>query len=95
MQEVRFVFLLAVSLLTAIAIGPRCASADDVPRITKDELKSMLDDPKVVILDVIREEDWKLSERKIRGAVRESIRPSCSTAHDPRNTRVPVWRKSS
>jgi rhodanese-related sulfurtransferase len=72
MQKVRLVLLLGVGLLGAITIGPTCASADDVPRITKDELKSMLDDPKVVILDVIREEDWKLSERKIRGAVRES-----------------------
>jgi rhodanese-related sulfurtransferase len=71
-QRVRCVFLLGVSLLGAITIRPTYASADDVPRITKDELKSKLDDPNVVILDVIREEDWKLSERKIKGAVRES-----------------------
>jgi rhodanese-related sulfurtransferase len=71
MKRVRFVFFLAVSL-GAITVGPACASAADVPRITKEELKSMLGDPNVVILDVMREEDWKLSERKIKGAVHES-----------------------
>jgi rhodanese-related sulfurtransferase len=39
-----------------------------IPRITKEELKTKLDDPMVVILDVRRGTDWNASEFKIPGA---------------------------
>ena len=48
--------------------------ASDAPRIAKDELKSMLDDPGVVVIDVRAYTDWILSAEKIRGAVREDYR---------------------
>jgi rhodanese-related sulfurtransferase len=47
------------------------AIAAEVPRMTKEELKSRLDDPDVVIVDVRIGKDWKGSEFKIKGAVRE------------------------
>ena len=47
------------------------ARAADVPRITKEELKSKLGDRDIVILDVRRSGDWKASSSKVRGAVRE------------------------
>ncbi len=47
------------------------AKSGDVPRMTKDELKAMLDNPDLVILDVRAEGDWKDSDSKIKGAVRE------------------------
>ncbi len=43
----------------------------DIPGITKEELKSMLDDPDVVILDVRGAKQWEASGRKIKGAVWE------------------------
>jgi hypothetical protein len=46
----------------------------DVPRITKEELKSMLGNPDVVILDVRGSNSWKASEKKIKGAVWEDPR---------------------
>jgi rhodanese-related sulfurtransferase len=42
-----------------------------IPRVTKEELKLMLDRPDVIIVDVRVEEEWKKSEWKIKGAVRE------------------------
>ncbi len=36
--------------------------------VTKEELKPMLDDPDLVILDVRSGKDWKSSEFKIKGA---------------------------
>jgi rhodanese-related sulfurtransferase len=45
--------------------------ATEPPRITKEELKQHLGDPKVVIVDVRAGGDWKKSDRKISGAVRE------------------------
>ena len=44
---------------------------DSVPRISKEELKAMLDNPGVVIIDVRVGEDWKMADLRIKGAVRE------------------------
>jgi rhodanese-related sulfurtransferase len=38
--------------------------------MTKEELKTQLDSPDIVILDVRTGGDWKTSEFKIKGAVR-------------------------
>jgi len=46
--------------------------AEDAKRIAKEELKNMLSDPSVSIVDVRSEVDWKGSRFKIKGAVRES-----------------------
>ena len=42
----------------------------DAPLITKEELKPILSDADVVILDVRQGRDWSSSEFKIQGAVR-------------------------
>jgi len=39
--------------------------------MTKEELKSVLGNPDVIIIDVRESEDYKRSEFKIQGAVRE------------------------
>jgi len=57
--------------IAATAMLLSTALAADVPRITKEELKSRLGDRDVVILDVRRSGDWKASSSKIQGAVRE------------------------
>jgi rhodanese-related sulfurtransferase len=46
------------------------AMAAEVPKMTKEELKTKLGDPHVVIVDVRAGKDWKGSEFKIKGAVR-------------------------
>ncbi|UCF85519.1 MAG: hypothetical protein JSV50_07765 [Desulfobacteraceae bacterium] len=60
--------LASVAILCVLA---QSAIAAEVPRMTKEELKSRLDDPDVVIVDVRIGKDWKGSEFKIKGAVRE------------------------
>jgi hypothetical protein len=47
------------------------AKAADVPRMTTDELKAMLGNADLVILDVRAKKDWKDSDTKIQGAIRE------------------------
>ena len=42
-----------------------------VPRMTKEELKSLLGNPDVAILDVRIAGEWKRGDLKIMGAVRE------------------------
>ena len=60
-----------IGLLTAILIITGLAASSAVAGVglmTKDDLKPMLDDPGVVILDVRSGKDWKSSEFKIKGA---------------------------
>ena len=52
------------------------------PRMTKEELKSMLGQPDVVVVDVRVAEEWKKSEWKIKGAVREDPEKDIKTWAD-------------
>lgn len=65
--------LLIAPLLIFFVIGilATFAKAADVPRMTKDELKPMLGSPDLVILDVRANQDWKDSDSKVKGAIRE------------------------
>ena len=60
-----------VVIFFAVGILATFARSADVPRMKKDELKAMLGNPDVVILDVRLEGDWKDDHLKIKGAVRE------------------------
>jgi rhodanese-related sulfurtransferase len=44
--------------------------ADNVPRMSIEQLNEILDNPNLVLLDVRTEKDWGKSDRKIVGAVR-------------------------
>jgi hypothetical protein len=66
--------------VVGVSAEPITAAATDVPRITKEELKSMLGNPDVIVLDVRSDSDWKASDQKILGAVRENPNVSESWA---------------
>jgi hypothetical protein len=56
------------------------------PRITKEELKSTLGSPEVIVVDVRLSDEWKKSEWKIESAVREDPEKFKSWAdHYPRD----------
>jgi rhodanese-related sulfurtransferase len=65
--------------LVVMKILASMAMAQEIPKITKEEVKAMLDDTEVIIVDVRLGGDWDGSKSKIKGAVRE----------DPRN--VSSW----
>jgi rhodanese-related sulfurtransferase len=44
-----------------------------VPKISKEELKTLLGNPDVIIIDVRLERDWRSSSLKIKGAVWEDF----------------------
>jgi hypothetical protein len=46
--------------------------AVDAPRITKEQLRSMLGSPDVIVLDVLVQEQWEISDQKIPGALHEN-----------------------
>jgi rhodanese-related sulfurtransferase len=67
--------MISVIVLAAwVGVNTPAFGASDAPRMPKDELKSMLDSPEVVVIDVRSYTDWLLSRDKIRGAVREDYR---------------------
>jgi rhodanese-related sulfurtransferase len=71
MRKKTFALLGALFLLMATMLSSMDSLATEPPRITKEELKKRLGDPKVVIVDVRAGRDWSKSDRKISGAVRE------------------------
>jgi hypothetical protein len=65
---------LKILLLVALMAGlTAIASAADIPRVTPEELKTMLGNPDLIIIDVRIERDWKASESKVKGAVWEDF----------------------
>jgi hypothetical protein len=68
----RVTAILAVAFTwAAVGQGLTTARADDVPRMTKEELRARLGAPELVILDLRIGRDWQASDLKIKGAVRE------------------------
>jgi hypothetical protein len=72
MMRSRFSSYLRVLIVIAIfGISLVPARAVEVPRISIDELRTMLGNPDVLIIDVRAPGSWEASERKISGAIRE------------------------
>jgi rhodanese-related sulfurtransferase len=67
----RLFLILGLILSLSLALGFTLALAKDVPRMTVEELKGLLDNPEVVIIDVRTDRDWDNSTQKIKGAGRE------------------------
>jgi len=62
---------LAIALIaTAWIFSASGFAAEDAPRIAKEEVKALLNDPNVAILDARLGSDWKKIDKKIKGAVR-------------------------
>ena len=69
----KFLAILVLALtLCVLGCFQNLVQDPKVPRVTKEELRSMLDHPDVIIVDVRLEEEWEKSEWKIKGAVREN-----------------------
>ncbi len=60
-----------VCALAVLAMLPPPAMTAEVSRMAKEELKALLGNPDVIILDVRAGFDWEDSEWKIPGAIRE------------------------
>ena len=60
-------------LITLSALFALALTTSDVPRMTKEQLKPLLEKPDVVIIDVRQPGDWTSGKLKIKGAVREDV----------------------
>ncbi len=59
-----------VGVVFLVMVG--AAADQSVPRLTKDQLKKLLGNPQVKVIDVRAGGDWAASSIKIKGAVRET-----------------------
>jgi hypothetical protein len=75
------VFAVAASFII-LGVLAQMACAADVPRMSKEELKSMLGNPGVTILDVRASGDWDNGKTKIQGAIREDPNKSAKSWAD-------------
>ncbi len=71
MRSIRFAAFGALFLLMATVLSSMDSAGAEAVRITKEELKRRLGDARTVIIDVRGGGDWRESDRKISGAVRE------------------------
>ena len=77
--------LLSLNALLAFAV-----TSGDVPRMSKEELKSRFGDKAMVVIDVRTRYDWEKSGSKIRGAVREDPQNAASWAKKYRKDKTIV-----
>ena len=69
----RIMSMSGVMVLTAIwMLACSVVFAADAPRMSTEELKGLLGNPDVIILDVRTGGDWDASDSKITGANRET-----------------------
>jgi rhodanese-related sulfurtransferase len=64
-------FIAPLLIFLMVGVLTTFARSADVPRMTKDELKAMLGNPDLVIVDVRFGKDWTDDSSKIKGAIRE------------------------
>jgi hypothetical protein len=70
MLKTRFwAMALAVSLMLAFTWS--CGSGEKLQLLDKETIRSCLSDREVIILDVRAPKDWNVSDKKIKGAVRQ------------------------
>jgi hypothetical protein len=70
-----------ISVLVFFCAAPPAFCIKDVPRMSKEELKALLDNPDVVIIDARAPYDWGRSETRIKGALR--LDPSTLDSWEP------------
>lgn len=72
---------LLIFIFFTVGIFTTFALSADAPRMTKEELKAMLGNPDLIIVDVRLGSDWTGSDLKIKGSVREDPQAIASWAN--------------
>lgn len=65
------ILIVILSVLGILSIWFETAFPQEVPRLTKEQLRPMLGNPDVIIIDVRIGPEWANSSKKIKGAIRE------------------------
>jgi rhodanese-related sulfurtransferase len=81
-----------IMVMIGMLLSAAVQAAEDAPRITKEEVKALLGDPGVIILDARTGSSWNSSDKKIKGAVRVDPDNVASWAGSiPRDKKIVVY----
>jgi hydroxyacylglutathione hydrolase len=81
---------LAISLMLAFTWS--CDSGEKVPLMDRETIKIWLSNPGVIILDVRAPKDWNVSDKKIKGAVRQDPDGVATWAADlPKDKKIVLY----
>jgi hypothetical protein len=88
MRKIKFWSMtLAISLMLASICS--CGSGKKPPLLNQEYVKSILADHDVIILDVRAPKDWHVSNKKIKGAVRQDPdKVNTWAANLPKNEKI-------
>lgn len=67
----KWITALVLLLVAGCSPSGEIARIEQVPRISKEDLKDRLGSPDLILLDVRQQDDWSASNHKIVGAIRE------------------------
>jgi hypothetical protein len=75
------IWAISVTGLIFVLVGcfQNVAMDTKTPRMAKEELKTLLGNPEVIVVDVRIADQWKKSDWKIKGAVREDPKKDLRT----------------
>ena len=82
MKNINWKMLVGLTFLFLFAFIIPAYGEDDVPRISTEQLKGMLGNSDLVLLDGRIAKDWRKSDKKIVGAVRVDPHDVSSWAGD-------------
>jgi predicted sulfurtransferase len=63
--------LLCLAAVGVVLFGGLVHAQENVPRMTKEDLKPLVGDPNVIVIDVRSLGDWNKDTLMIKGAIRE------------------------
>jgi hypothetical protein len=66
-----YMILLCAAALSVGFLGGVVYAQENVPRMTKEDLKPLIGDPNVILIDVRSMGDWNKDTLMIKGAIRE------------------------
>ena len=66
-----FVILCFFISSSSLAVATETEEDEDISKITKEEVQKIIGQPDITVIDVRYEKNWKKSDMKIAGAVRE------------------------
>ena len=62
--------IILIMVMISASLSTSVQADEDAPRISKEEVKALLGDPGIIILDARTRSSWNNSDKKIKGAVR-------------------------
>lgn len=71
-SRLRFIPGVVIVIILAAVLPVRAEEIEEIPRLSKEEVRDLIGKSGVVLIDVRYDKSWNKSDMKIAGAVREN-----------------------